>query len=505
MSKVKILLFLQFIIFTAMPALAQVDTGWVRRYNGPGNDNDRASALAVDSSGNVYVTGESYGSETYSDYATIKYNSNGDTLWVRRYNGPANGDDRASALAVNDSGNVYVTGHSSGDGSYFDYATIKYNSKGDTLWVSRYYGPANSDDATSALVVDGSGNVYVTGASYGSGTSSDYATIKYAPNGDSLWVRRYNGPGNGYDFATALTVDDSGNVYLTGRSVGSGTSYDYATLKYAPNGETLWVRRYNGPANGDDEASALIVDDSGNVYVTGNTATIKYSPNGDSSWVRSYGVWGSALALDSSGNVYVTGLGGVANYTTIKCAPDGDSLWVRRYNGLWDVGVGASALALDNSGNVYVTGPADYFCVVECWGYNYTTLKYSPNGDSLWFRIDHGPGGLARATALAVNDSGNVYVSGYSWGGASVDFVTIKYVQYNCIAKPGDATGDGSVFVPDVVSLINFIFRSQRAPSPLCSGDADGNGDVMLADIVYLINFIFKSGPAPVKSLECCL
>jgi len=125
------------------------------------------------------VTGWSIGGGTYSDYATIKYYPNGDTAWVRRYNGPGDSTDYAYDMAVDDSGNVYVTGESYGSGTDKDYATIKYYPNGDTAWVKRYNGPGDDDDAASAIAVDGSGNVYVTGESRGSGTGGDYATIKY--------------------------------------------------------------------------------------------------------------------------------------------------------------------------------------------------------------------------------------------------------------------------------------------------------------------------------------
>ncbi|MEO0083548.1 MAG: SBBP repeat-containing protein, partial [candidate division WOR-3 bacterium] len=240
--------------------LGQVDTAWVRRYNGPGNGWDEASAIAVDGSGNVYVTGYSWGSGTSYDYATVKYNSQGVEQWVARYNGPGNSDDGARAIAVDGSGNVYVTGSSYGSGTYADYATIKYNSSGVEQWVARYNGPGNSYDCAYAIAVDGLGNVYVTGYSWGSGTSADYATIKYNSQGVEQWVARYNGPGNSWDEASAIAVDGSGNVYVTGYSYGSGTSADYATIKYNSSGVEQWVARYNGPGNGGDWASAIAVD-----------------------------------------------------------------------------------------------------------------------------------------------------------------------------------------------------------------------------------------------------
>jgi len=99
-------------------------------------------------------------------------------------------------------------------------------------WVARYNGPDNSEDRAQDIAVDGSGNVYVTGVCEGSGTPSDYATIKYNANGKQLWVKKYNGPGNGDDTALAIAIDRSGNAYVTGDSLGSGTNYDYATMKY---------------------------------------------------------------------------------------------------------------------------------------------------------------------------------------------------------------------------------------------------------------------------------
>ncbi len=501
MSKVKVFLFWQFLFFFSLPVLAQVDTGWVRRYSGTGNFYDVAYALAVDGSGNVYVTGSSPSSSSFPynhDYATIKYAPNGDTLWVRRYNGPGNGNDVATALAVDNSGNVYVTGYTDTDTGLYtyndDYATIKYAPNGDTLWVRRYNGPGNDYDRAEALAVDDSGNVYVTGWSIGGGTYDDYATIKYAPNGDTLWVRRYNGPGNGNDVATALAVDNSGNVYVTGYSWGSGTHFDYATIKYAPNGDTLWVRRYNGLGNSADYDGRLAVNGSGNVYVTGwsigggtywDYATIKYAPNGDTLWVRRYNGPGNgddvttALAVDNSGNVYVTG-NSTGDYATIKYAPNGDTLWVRRYNGPGNGNDVATALAVDNSGNVYVTGSS-------------ATIKYLPNGDTAWIRIRSG-------NDIAVDDNGNVYVTG-----GDGDYVTIKYNKFGCAAWAGDANSDFQINLADVIFEINHIFKGTSPSDPFCAGDANADGNVRLPDIVYLINFIFKSGSAPLKSKECCL
>ena len=218
---------------------------WVARYNGPADSGDYARAIAVDSQGNVYVTGASYGQGTDYDYATIKYSPDGEELWVRRYNGPGNGRDDARAIAVDNQGNVYVTGKSFGGATDYDCVTIKYSPDGEELWVRRYDGRyigrmINTNDLAYAIAVDNQGNVYVTGAAHDTFNLRprravfDYATIKYGPNGETLWVRRYNGPFR-HDDAQAIAVHND-NVYVTGWSEGLNTSYDYATIKYSSVG-----------------------------------------------------------------------------------------------------------------------------------------------------------------------------------------------------------------------------------------------------------------------------
>lgn len=102
---------------------------WEARYHGPGIGG-YANAIAIDSAGNIYVTGQTNAGASRYDYATVAYDSNGNQLWEARYNGPAN-NDRALAVAVsNTTGNVYVAGQSRGgpqSAGFYDYATIMYS------------------------------------------------------------------------------------------------------------------------------------------------------------------------------------------------------------------------------------------------------------------------------------------------------------------------------------------------------------------------------------------
>ncbi|WP_375433976.1 SBBP repeat-containing protein [uncultured Hymenobacter sp.] len=418
---------------------------WASRYNSPTAGDEQAVSLAVDATGNVAVTGISNTSSNDSDYATINYSATtGQLLWEARYSDAQaiNNDDQAKDIAVDGSGNVYVTGASAGSGSRYDYATIKYSASGAKLWEARYDGPGDSFDTALSLVVDAAGNVYVTGTS-----NSDYATVKYSPSGQELWVARYNGPGNSMDDPKEVAVDAAGNVYVTGHSIGTGTSYDYATIKYTPNGSQLWVARYNGAGASNDQASALAVDATGNVYVTGASygrfdyLTVKYSASGQPLWEAAYSGVGSGnglatdVAVDASGNVLVTGQSigttGSYDYATVKYATSGQQQWVARYNGPGNRSDQAAKLAVDPStGNVYVTGRS--YSATAFTSSDYATLKYeAATGQQLWAARYNGPGaGTDVATDLTLDAAGNAYVTGYSDNSASsesYDYATLKY------------------------------------------------------------------------------
>jgi uncharacterized delta-60 repeat protein len=422
---------------------------WVARYDGPANWDDRPVDIAVDSSGNVYVTGYSRGSETFYDYATIKYDSNGNQDWVRRHDGPASSRDEPAGIAVDSSGNVYVTGMSYRSGALYDYATIKYDSTGSQAWIAWYDNSSNWDEP-QALVLDSSGNVYVTGYSQvytEDGWTSDYATVKYNSAGDEQWAVTYDGPESDNDNAQMVTVDSSGNVYVTGESIGSNKYNEYATIKYDINGIQQWVKRYDGSANGDDEAAAIVVDSSGNIVVTGGShgsstgsdyATIKYDSTGDQLWIARYNgptndeglyFFGDFMAMDSSNYVYISGYsygnGTADDYTTVKYDSSGNQEWVARYNSPGNYRDYVSDITVDSTGNVYVTGIA----YINERNYDYATVKYNSAGVEEWAATYDGPGNKSdSAEAIAVDTSGNVYVTGWSRGsGTNYACTTIKY------------------------------------------------------------------------------
>jgi len=217
---------------------------WSQQYDGGGTET--AVDLALDSAGNVIVTGTGD-----DDYLTLKYNASGSLLWFRRYNG--GGTETVADLTVDSAGNIIVTG--TGDD---DYLTLKYNANGNLLWARRFN--VGTDRAT-AVTVDSAGNVYVTGESNGS-----FATVSYQPNGTQRWVRTSNG-GLTQCRPVAVAVDNAGNVYVAGTGTVSGNDTSYLTVKYAPNGNEA-VQLYDSTID-TERLTAAVLDRAMNLIVTG--------------------------------------------------------------------------------------------------------------------------------------------------------------------------------------------------------------------------------------------
>lgn len=427
----------------------QAESGWTNRFNGPGNGEDQARAIAVNSSGDVFVAGYTTGSGSGLDLTVIKYSNMGAVLWTNRYNGPANGADQANAVVVDEAGNAFVAGYSTGNSTGPDFVTIKYSSAGTALWTNTYNGPSNGADQALAIKLDTGGNVLVAGFSNGGGSVQDFTIIKYSNLGVAMWTNRYNGPGNGVDQITALALDANDAVIVTGPSTGSGSGLDYATIKYSSAGLPLWTNRYNGPGNSTDQPNAIALDSNGNVFVVGQSrgassgddfATLAYASDGTSFWTNRYTGAGNnsdqavAVAVDALDNVIVTGssfrIGPADDFTTIKYSNSGLPLWTNFYNGTGNFSDIPSELALDGAGRIAVTGQS-FRGVANSW--DFVTVAYSAEGVLLSTEFYNGPGNNTdRPLALAVDSGDNIYVAGYSYSSASVsssDIVTIKYVS----------------------------------------------------------------------------
>jgi uncharacterized delta-60 repeat protein len=429
--------------YTAKYAAADGALLWEKRYNSPADGADEARALAVDTNGNVVVTGYSWNDTV--DYYTAKYAAaDGALLWEKRYNGLGSGFvfSAANAVAVDGSGNVVVTGTSRNDTTNA-YYTAKYAAVNGTLLWERYTGPADDNNAGYSLALDGSANVVVTGESFNGSPKydTDYYTAKYAADdGALLWEKRYDGePPNHNDKPVAVAVDGGGNIVVTGSSQsaqtsnGSGNPSDYYTAKYAAvDGALLWEHRYGGPTlDYYRNTRVLAVDGGGDVVVTGSACsagtswdyyTAKYAgADGALLWEKHYDGPAKlddiphALAVDASGNVVVTGESGRTSaqrdvhdfYTAKYAAADGATLWEKRYNGPANSDNAGYAVAVDGKDNVIVSGLSARSGSTT-FGFNYDgyTAKYAAlDGAVVWEKRIGG--------AMALDDNGNVVLVGY--------------------------------------------------------------------------------------------
>ena len=253
MKKIIILLFLISNLQSVTCNLyAQPTLEWIMLYPDTNSFSSGAAALALDDSGNVYITGHS--ELNGGAYTTIKYNSSGTQEWVVHYFGEIPGGRFTHDIAVDKQSNVFVTGYSLRSGSYFDFCTIKYNTNGIMEWIRFYDGSIHDIDQGRKIAVDNAGNIYVSGFSTVIGYGAKiYVTIKYSSFGDSIWLRTYGAGDIGTDI-TDLKIDENDNIYITGECDANAV-----TIKYDSSGNQVWANSYS---NGGDHsiAKALTID-----------------------------------------------------------------------------------------------------------------------------------------------------------------------------------------------------------------------------------------------------
>jgi hypothetical protein len=313
--------------------------------------------------------------------------------WVKRYNAPPDMADEALDIALDAAGNVYVTGSGYNSSGNLDAITTKYDPNGVQVWVRNFDRGVNDNDIARSIALDAAGNVYVTGFSMGTGTSGDVLTVKYDNAGTQQWAMFYNGAANNMDEGKSLAVDATGNVFVCGYSSDAQYMFDALTIAYNTTGTLLWDELYNGPVSGNDELLDIAIDGLSNVYVTGNVE------QATADW----------------------------DILTIKYNVAGVQQWDETYagNGGGDYG---KAITLDANGNVLVG--AQSFSTGD-W-FDYLTLKYTSAGVYQWnARYNNGNNRFEDLWEICTDNAGYVYVTGQSQatGNNSTppDAATVKY------------------------------------------------------------------------------
>ncbi|MFA7360849.1 MAG: T9SS type A sorting domain-containing protein [Candidatus Kapaibacterium sp.] len=418
----------------------QYQVEWIRTYPG------RIHSSAIDSTGNVYITGDNEG-----NYFLLKYSNNGYLIWQRaismnnnlnkqrsnpeyqnlnqpnQYNNKYFINDFSNKIKTGDGngcmaadslGNVFIS-WSNGNGFLYIY---KYDSSGTQKWRRLYND--TKPDWPKDLALDYDGNVIVIGERGLSFT--EFLTLKYSSSGNLIWNKIYYDTIGG--FPNKISVDLNNNIYIAGQILTNNTFWDMINIKYNNEGVLQWVSRYNDTLNSGDLAYSICVDKYGNSYVTGlmtvrlrpNYATdaigtIKYTPQGDSVWVRIFhnndslqNNYGTDIITDNSGNVYVSGMTtgnitfSLAAYATIKYDNNGNMLWIKFNSGDYP----PNDITLDKNKNVYVTG-----------GYNMTTVIYDSTGNKIWSMSYPSSTSTNGGLKLLFDKNNNLFIP----GGVSID------------------------------------------------------------------------------------
>ena len=394
-------------------------------------------------------------------------------------------------------------------------------------WVKKAGGTGSDVSVPSMIAVDGSGNSYVVGSFTGTAlfggttlTSTgvfDIFVAKYGTSGTLTWAKQAGGANN--DFGYGITVDGTGNIYVTGLFNTSTGSWNIFVAKYGTDGTLTWAKQPGG--SGDVSWPTPAVDGTGNIYVAGQftgTATFgegasqttltstgssdmfvaKYGTDGTLTWVKRAGGSGMVafpvIAVDGGGNSYVTGqftgtatFGEEASQTTLTSTGSFANMFVAKYGTggtlTWAKkaeGTPGGVIAVDGSGNSYVTG-VFYGTATFGEGASQTTLtstgssdifvaKYGTDGTLAWAKQAGGAGAIIGSSrGIAVDVFGNSYVTGVFY-----DTATFGGTNLN-------SRGGTDVFVAKYGTDGTLAWAKQEGGTNNDYGDGiaiDGNGNI---------------------------
>lgn len=385
------------------------DELWSARYDGPLRSFDELTGFSLSPDGSTaFVTGSSAGDGTLSDFTTIAYDTaTGAQRWIQRFDERGEGDS-AAALAVSpDGGLVFVTGMANREVGW-DYATIAYDAAtGEQAWISYYDGPGHSTEDPRDLAVSPDGStVVVTGQSAGvEGTGlTNWGTVAYdAETGAERWAVQHDGPANGMDLPTTLTIGATGTVFVSGSD--AAESNDWTTTAYdGATGEELWTSAYDGEAAGQDTPRTSIMTPDGKaLIVTGNS----------------------------------DGIGTDSDYATIAYDPaTGEQLWTARLVGTANtLDIAQGLTVTPDSRHVFITGFLDNAESRR----DYQTVAYSvETGEQVWSADYDGGGGTDNATTITSDVTADGVLRVFVSGGSSVlegfdegdtDMATLAYLN----------------------------------------------------------------------------
>jgi hypothetical protein len=405
MKNLSVCLMLGYFLF-ATNVSAQVSPAWIAAGHFPDASNSVAHNIEVDQSGNIIVTGEkSDNTVPYANVFIIKYDASGNILWQNEFGYPDLQPWGPYDLCLDNDGNAYIA--LMNPVTPWAIAVQKYSAGDGTLqWTTEIPGASFNGhewQVRPKYMTSDNNNLYVAGTKFQLGvTGTSMLTVKMNFAGDTLWTRTYKGTGI-YANAKSITVDPSGNVYVAGDAW--NTSIDYCLLKYDSNGNLVWDAFYDGAIyHNTDVAESVLVDNTGNVYITGynqisstltDIVTVKYNQSGVFQWKQSYGNPAYRdnnayfLAMTETGDLLVGGYSAYENpypgtgkdYILLKYSPSGGLIWDARYDHKNFLNDHPADFDMGPSGDVYICG----ITMKSCYSYKFVTIvKVNPQGNVVW-------------------------------------------------------------------------------------------------------------------------
>jgi hypothetical protein len=446
---------------------------WTRQVNGTANMQDFATALYASDSGSIIVTGTITDSVTYSpDMFTMKLNgTTGSITWLKTFDAGGGGYDCGAAIAISDSGAVFVTGSGMNGSFNMDVVIIKYTSTGTLSW-SHLYDYGGGDDGAVKIFVDN--KVHIVGAGgTGSGSYDAIAVDLVKSTGSIAATSASTGGTIDADVVNDAVRDADGNFYIAGGIPTGGSGYDIYLVKLDSNLVYQWETTYDGYSLDDIATSVKVDDANGFVYIAG----------------------------------YVTSSTGQKDWETIQCDTGGSIMWTDSYNDTLNGNDAAMSLELDNNNDIIVSG----YDSTALDGLDYYTIKYDNTGTVIWNIRSDGNAHLDdRITNIAIDTVGDIIVTGESRKlDGSLEYKTVKYVQKNVI-QPVDFAGEepksnflfyknkGQIIKTDstAASLVKY-YTNNTSPLYYAMGDTLSmvfvSTDTMGIDTLHRVNLSFTN------------
>ncbi len=495
---------------------------WQQQINGAANGKDFGTANCIDASGNIYIAGAIFDNTNNYDYLIACYDPSGTIQWQQTFDGTGHNYDVPTAITTDNNGNVYVTGASLSATTLTDYVTLQLNaSNGQINWV-KTYNFANLYEVPVSIAVNTNGNIYVTGASASALNNWDIATAEYDPSGTLINVNRNVSTANGFDKPAEMKRDANGNIYIVGRAVGTNNSLDIKLIKLNSSLALQWIKTFDA-AGLNDEANSLDIDNQGNIIIAGyvrnpTTGTdfivIKYDTNGNLLWQKQQSYSGgddhaSKVIVDASGNIYVSGVKIIANersIETVSLDPSGNKRWEKEFaeSGKDEV----RNMRVDSQGNIYISASRND---------NNATIRYSqtqalippdfnneqPSATNLFYEN--------RGQIITTNATAATNVKYYTDGAFPQQYIQNNILSYAFSNK--DTTGNDTIqridlnflnsdnnakpypYEEQAVGYLNYF--KPNAPNGIVN--IKGNNKIIVPNIYSKIDLIYSSNNASTK------